>query len=103
MLFSRRNWLDFVSAISTSLFSYAGQVRVGMVCDGCVFPDSSDVPTLINEFEKEILYTAKLTGVPPSSCFNNFINENNNQFSNGIGNSRVVKADGDTATETETS
>jgi len=52
-----------------SLFSYAGKIRVGMVGDSAVFPDPSDVPTLIAEFEKEINRTGVIAGIDKDDCF----------------------------------
>ena len=52
-----------------SLFSYAGQIRVSMVGDSSVFPDPTDIPTLITEFEKEIIRTGDLAGISQENCF----------------------------------
>lgn len=52
-----------------SLFSYAGKIRVGMVGDSAVYPDPTDVPTLIAEFEKEIIRTGLIAGLGEEECF----------------------------------
>jgi len=52
-----------------SLFSYNGKIRVGMVGDSVVFPDPNDVPTLITEFEKEIIRTGVIAGIEEEDCF----------------------------------
>ncbi|ODN03585.1 O-acyltransferase WSD [Orchesella cincta] len=55
--------------IGMSLFSYGGIVRATVVTDKVACPSSSDVPTIIEEFEKEIINLTKNAGVQESEVF----------------------------------
>ena len=52
-----------------SLFSYGGIVRATVVTDKVACPNSADVPTIVEEFEKEIINLTKSAGVPESEVF----------------------------------
>lgn len=52
-----------------SLFSYGGIVRATVVTDKVACPDSSDVSTIVEEFEKEIINLTKSAGVPEDEVF----------------------------------
>lgn len=56
-------------AIGVCLFSYAGRIRAGVIADGSVMPSSSDVPALIEEFEKDLINLAKDADVKEKDMF----------------------------------
>lgn len=51
-----------------SLFSYGGTVRATVILDKTA-GNSEDVPTLVEEFEKELTNLAKLSQVPVQELF----------------------------------
>jgi hypothetical protein len=60
---------SIISGIGMSLFSYGGIVRATVVVDKTACPDPTDVPTIIEEFEKEVINLAKNANVPVEEVF----------------------------------
>jgi hypothetical protein len=60
------------------LFSYNGRVRASMIGDKSALPDASDIPTLLEEFEREILDLSVQNNIPKKSVFCNDQDFNNN-------------------------
>lgn len=57
------------SAIGVCLFSYAGRIRAGVIADSSVLPSSTDVPALIEEFEKDIVNFAREADMKEKDVF----------------------------------
>ncbi|CAL8123845.1 unnamed protein product [Orchesella dallaii] len=57
------------AAIGVCIFSYAGRIRAGVIGDGAVLPSSSDVPSLVEELEKEIVHMAKEADIKEKDVF----------------------------------
>ncbi|ODM94613.1 O-acyltransferase WSD [Orchesella cincta] len=63
------NTIKGTTAIGVCIFSYAGRIRAGVIGDGAVLPSSSDVPSLVEELEKEIVQMAKDADIKEKDVF----------------------------------